>query len=173
MGWAGGKNGHLMERAVCLSGLAWAPQTDQWRQGPGEKMKEGKIPVPSKWGVGKSSTKKIRVIGHCTYLHKTKCPLCERRAMGTFRNSLVLLNTPRPARAEPERWYLPSFDKKSDFFFTSRTLTVPGTTKCAQKRKKINSHHWEEDEVEHRERSVPEDRKWARIGSREDFSPEN
>lgn len=32
MGWARGKNGQPVERAVCLSGLAWAPQTDHWSQ---------------------------------------------------------------------------------------------------------------------------------------------
>lgn len=32
MGWARGKNGQPVERAVCLSGLAWAPQTDHWGQ---------------------------------------------------------------------------------------------------------------------------------------------
>lgn len=30
MGWARGKNGQPVERTVCLSGLAWATQTDHW-----------------------------------------------------------------------------------------------------------------------------------------------
>lgn len=37
MGWAREKNGQPVERAVCLSGLAWAPQTDHWAQSPLEQ----------------------------------------------------------------------------------------------------------------------------------------